>query len=395
MNYNFDKIIDRRGSGAISTDVLKIVYGRDDLTPLWVADMDFETPDCIRRAIEERLEHQIYGYSVPADSYWQSIIDWEARTNGWKFTRDQLTYIPGIVRGISYAVQCFTAPGDAILVQPPVYMPFLNLPRNNGRRLVFNPLEFDILKGTYTMNFENLEEVCAAEKPKMMILSNPHNPAGVVWSKDQLAEVAEICGRHGVLVISDEIHGDMPLFGNAYTPYATVSEAAAGNSICFAAPSKTFNIAGLVSSFTVVCNPEIRSKFFSYLKANELDSPTFFATVATEAAFSGANGWRLAMLRYVEENVEFVESYLKDNIPGIKAVRPQASFLIWLDCTALGLGHDSLVDLFVNRARLALNDGEAFGPGGEGHMRLNAGCPRIKLERALNSLKTAVDALTA
>lgn len=394
MNYNFDKIVDRRGTGAIATDVLKKRYGRDDLIPLWVADMDFETPDCIRQAIEERLDHQIYGYNTPADSYWQSIIDWESRTNNWKFTREELTYIPGIVRGISFAIQCFTAPGDAVLVQPPVYMPFLNLPVNNGRKLVYNPLAFDSRRGTYTMNFENLEKVCAEEKPVMMILSNPHNPAGVVWSKEQLAEVAEICGRHGVLVISDEIHGDMPLFGNTYTPYATVSDAAANNSICFAAPSKTFNIAGLVSSFAVVCNPKIRGRFFSYLKANELDSPTFISSIATEAAYSGANGWRLAMLRYVEGNVDFVIDYLKENIPQITAIRPQASFLIWLDCSSLRLDHDRLVDLFVNRARLALNDGEAFGPGGEGHMRLNAGCPRIKLKQALDSLKAAVDALT-
>ena len=393
MLYDFDKIVDRRGSGAIMTDCLQARYGRDDLLALWIADMYFETPEPIRKAIERRLEHQVYGYSVAPDSYWQSIIDWELQVHGWAIGRDHLSFIPGIVRGIAFVLQCFTQPGDKVVVQPPVYMPFLNLPRANRRELVYNPLVFDEEAGTYRMDLENLEEVCRKESPKVLILSNPHNPAGIVWPEADLAGLADICKRFGVLVISDEIHADMTLGANRHHPFPTVSDTAADVSITFAAPSKTFNMAGIVSSFCVVSDPEIREKFYGYLEANELNGTMFLSTVATEAAFTQCGAWRRQMLAYVKGNVDFVCNYLKDNIPGIVAVRPQASFLIWLDCRGLGLDHDALIDLFVNRARLALNDGEAFGPGGEGHMRMNVGAPRAMLAEALERLKEAVGTL--
>ena len=393
MLYNFDKIVDRRGSGAIMTDCLQARYGRDDLLALWIADMYFETPEPIRKALERRLDHQVYGYSIAPESYWQSIIDWEQQVHGWTIERTQLTFIPGIVRGIAFVLQCFTQPGDKVVVQPPVYMPFLNLPQANGRQLVYNPLVFDEAAGTYRMDLENLEEVCRKEAPKVLILSNPHNPAGIVWPASDLVAVADICRRNGVLVISDEIHADMTLGANRHYPFPTVSETAAEVSITFAAPSKTFNMAGIVSSFCVVSNPRIREKFYGYLEANELNGTMFLSTVATEAAFTQCGAWRRQMLAYVKDNVNYVCNYLKDNIPGIVAVRPQASFLVWLDCRGLGLDHDALIDLFVNRARLALNDGEAFGPGGEGHMRMNVGAPRAMLVEALGRLKEAVETL--
>lgn len=393
MKYNFDKLIDRRGSGALKTDDLTARYGRDDLLGLWIADMDFKTPDPIRDAIEKRLDHQIYGYSKPHDSYWASIINWEKQMHDWDFTREELRYIPGIVRGISFVLHCFTEPGDRILVQPPVYMPFLNLPVNNDRRLVFNPLEYNVATGTYEMDLGGLENVCRRENPRILILSNPHNPAGVVWPKRTLERVAEICARYHVLVISDEIHADMTLFGNVHTPFPKASEIAANISITFAAPSKTFNMAGIPSSFVVVHNPEIREIFFDYLEANELCAVPFISEVATEAAFTKCGQWRSEMLKYVEENVDFVYDYISLKIPQITAVRPQASFLMWLNCNKLGLDHDKLIDLFVNNARLALNDGVAFGPGGEGCMRLNLGCPRKVLQHALDQLKAAVDSI--
>ena len=393
MLYNFDKIVDRRGSGAIMTDSLRKVYGREDLLPLWIADMYFETPAPIREALEKRLDHQIYGYSVAPDSYWWAIRDWELQLHGWTIEREQLSFIPGIVRGIAFVLQCFTQPGDKVVVQPPVYMPFLNLPRANDRKIVYNPLIFDPDKGTYRMDLNNLEQVCRDERPKVLILSNPHNPAGIVWPEADLAVVAEICKRTGVLVISDEIHADMTLGAHHHHPFPTVSQTAADVSITFAAPSKTFNMAGIVSSFCVVSNPEIREKFYGYLEANELNGTMFLSTVATEAAYRHCGAWRRQMLAYVKENVDFVCQSLKTRIPGITAVRPQASFLVWLDCRGLGLDHDGLIDLFVNRAQLALNDGEAFGPGGEGHMRMNVGAPRALVAEALDRLENAVKTL--
>ena len=394
MLYDFDKQVDRRGSGAIMTDRLKEIYGRDDLLPLWIADMNFETPAPIREALERRLGHQIYGYSVPPESYWNAIIDWELQLHGWTVDRAHLCFIPGIVRGIAFVLQCFTKPGDKVVVQPPVYMPFLNLPRENGRELAYNPQVFDSARGTYRMDLENLEQVCSTEKPKVLILSNPHNPAGVVWPVEDLAGLAAICRRYGVLVISDEIHADMTLPGRVHHPFPTVSSDAAAVSFTFAAPSKTFNIPGIVSSFCVVPEVGIREPFFAYLKANELNAPMFLSTVATEAAFTRCGAWRRQMLAYVKDNIDFVCRFIKDRIPGIMAVRPQASFLIWLDCRGLGLDHDALVDLFVNKARLALNDGEAFGPGGEGHMRMNVASPRAVLAQALEQLENAVKSLS-
>lgn len=393
MRYDFDKIVDRRGSGAIMTDCLKERYGREDLLPLWIADMNFETPEPVRQALEQRLAHQVYGYSVAPESYWEAIRSWERRIHGWDIAREALSFIPGIVRGIAFVLQCFTQPGDKVVVQPPVYMPFLNLPRANDRKLVYNHLLINRETGGYSMDLAGLDRVCREEKPKVLILSNPHNPAGVVWPAEDLARLAEICHRHGVLVISDEIHADMALGSNVHHPFPTVSPVAADVSITFAAPSKTFNIPGIVSSFCVVTNPKIREKFFRYLEANELNGTMFLSTAATEAAYTRCDEWRRQMLAYVEGNVDFVCDYLERHIPGIVAVRPEASFLVWLDCRGLGLGHDALIDLFVNKAGLALNDGEAFGPGGEGHMRMNIACPRAVLAEALGRLEKAVGSL--
>lgn len=390
MKTIFDKIIDRKGSGAIKTDALKERYGRDDLIALWVADMDFQTPDFIYKALKNRLEHQIYGYSAPSDGYWQSIIDWELSLHDWKINRDEITFIPGIVRGIGFALQCFTEPGDKVIIQPPVYMPFIHVPENNGRQLIYNPLKYS--RENYEMDFDQLQE-CMAQRPKLLILSNPHNPAGKVWSRETLLKLADICERHNVLVISDEIHADMALYDFKHIPFATVSSHAAQNSITFAAPTKTFNMAGLISSFAVVPNKDIREKFFNYLSVNELNEPTFISSIATEAAYTKGKKWREEMLKYVQDNVDFVFDYISVNIPAITVIRPNASFLVWLNCKKLGLDHSHLIDLFVNQAHLALNDGEAFGPGGEGFMRMNVGTPRAALEKALLQLKEAVNGL--
>lgn len=391
MKMQFDKIIDRKGSNAVKTDCLIEKYGRDDLIPLWIADMDFETPDFIRKALADRFAHPIYGYSEAPESYWQSILDWEKNVNGWELNRDEITFIPGIIRGISYAINCFTQPGDKVVLQPPVYMPFFRLVEENGRKIILNPLKLG--QGQYEMDIDGLETLCRLERPKMMILANPHNPAGRVWGRATLAKVAAICDKYHVLVVSDEIHADMPLFGNVHVPFASVSPEAANVAITFKAPSKTFNIAGISSSYAIVRNPVLRREFYDFLTTNEFNVPTFMAFVATEAAFTKGDRWRREMLKYVEENVNIVTDYIGVNIPQISVMRPQASFLVWLNCKRLGLEHDALIDLFVDKAHLALNDGAAFGPGGDGYMRLNVGCPRKVLEKALAQLKDAVKSL--
>ena len=392
MNYDFDKPVDRRGTGTVKYGMLKQVFGREDLLPLWVADMDFETPPFIVNALKRRMEHPVFGYTVVPDHYWATVAAWLKWQHSWTVKEEWLAYIPGIVKGIGMAVNVFTQPGDKVIIQPPVYHPFRITPQGNGRKVVYNPLvRHD--DGSYEMDFDNLAHV-ADEHCKLLILSNPHNPAGVVWDKATLARLARFCHERGILVISDEIHCDMTLFGHRHTPFASVSDTAAQCSITFGAPSKTFNIAGIVSSYAIVPNDTLRRRFYTWLQANELSDPTMFATIATMAAFTNeGDEWRRHMLRYIEQNVLFVEEFCRRHLPLIKPLRPQASFLVWLDCRALGLAHDALTDLFVNKARLALNDGEMFGPGGQGFMRLNIGTQRSVLEQALTQLAKAVEVL--
>lgn len=386
--YDFDKIVDRTGSGDLKHEVLAERYGRADLLPLWVADMDFETPEFITDALRRRLEHSLFGYTVEPKDYWPTVQKWIKDHHGWDVKREWLSYIPGIVKGIGMVINVFTKPDEKVIIQPPVYHPFHLTPEGNGREVVYNPLK-ENSDGSYSMDFDNLEEV-ADDKCKVLILSNPHNPAGIIWDKDTLARLAEFCYDHNILVISDEIHCDMALWGNTHVPFATASDKAAQCSITFGAPSKTFNIAGIVSSYSIIPNDEIRNRFYTWLAANELNEAPMFSPIATIAAFKNGEQWRKAMLHYVEQNIIFMEEYCKTHLPKIKPLRPEASFLVWLDCRALGLNHEQLIDLFVNKAHLALNDGEMFGKGGAGFMRVNVGTPRAILTKALEQLTKAV-----
>lgn len=390
-NYDFDKVIDRTGTNAVKLEALQRLYGRTDLLPLWVADMDFETPSFITEALRQRLEHSLFGYTEMPDNYWAVVADWIESHHNWKVEQEWLTYIPGIVKGIGMVVNFFVKEDEKVIIQPPVYHPFRLTPQGNGRQVVYNPLREEA-DGTYSMDFENLEAV-ADEKCRVLLLSNPHNPGGIVWNRETLVRLADFCYKHHILVVSDEIHCDMALWGNKHIPFASVSAEAAACSITFGAPSKTFNIAGVVSSYAIVPNEEIRRPFYRWLEANELNEPTLFAPIATIAAFSQGEQWRQEMLRYIEGNIRLVMEYCSVHIPQVKALCPQASFLVWLDCRGLELNHEQLVDLFVNQAHLALNDGEMFGPGGEGFMRMNVASPRSVIRQALEQLSEAVRTL--
>lgn len=386
--YDFDEVIERKGTSSVKHDKLKLLFGRDDLLSLWVADMDFRTPDFIVKALKERCDHEVFGYTFAPDSYFESITTWVQYRYHWKVPREWISYIPGIVRGISFALDCFTQPGDKVIIQPPVYHPFRLVPEALGREVLDNPLR--LVNGRYEMDFEHLESLMD-ERCKAFILCSPHNPGGIVWNKDTLIRLAEICHRHGVLVISDEIHAEMVFPGNTQSPFASVSELAAANSLTFMAPSKTFNIAGIVSSYAVVPDPVLREKFFAYLQARELGEGTIFAYTATTAAYTYGAEWLQQMRQYVIANMNYVDEYLKNHIPQIKVYPAQASFLLWLDCRELNLSQEELVRLFVEDARLALNDGRIFGAEGVGYMRLNIGCPRAVLEKALPALAQAVN----
>lgn len=385
---NFDTLIDRRGTGCVKYEALQKLYGRTDLLPLWVADMDFATPPFIIEAMARRLRHPVFGYTVVPEDYWTTITQWIDSHHQWKVQESWMRFIPGIVKGIGFVINVFTQPGDKVIVMPPVYHPFFLTPRGNKREIVWNPLK-RLSDGSYEMDFDNLAKVCD-DHCKVLILCNPHNPAGIEWSRETLTKLADFCYDHHLLVISDEIHCDMALFGHKHIPFASVSDKARDISITFQAPSKTFNMAGIVSSYTIVPSDSLRRRFFSWLDANELSSPDIFAPIATMAAYREGESWRRKLVEYIEGNVLFTEEFCREHMPAIKPLRPQASFLVWLNCRDLNLSHDALISLFVDQAHLALNDGEMFGPGGEGFMRLNVGCPRAELSQALSQLSEAV-----
>ncbi len=384
MQYNFDEVIDRRNTNAVKVEGLKTMWGREDLIPMWVADMDFRTPPFIMDALRRRCEHEVLGYTVCPEDWYTSIIKWLQRQHNWTIDRGTLGFIPGVVPGLAFAIKCFSQKGDKVMVQPPVYYPFFSIIKQNERELVLNSLQ--LKNGQYKMNFEQMRK--DIKGCKLFILCNPHNPGGRVWTKEELTVVADICAENGVMVLSDEIHADLTLPGYKHTPFALVSEKAAENSIVFMSPSKAFNMPGLTTSYYIAGNRNIYSAFKTYLEASSLDNGSIFAFIGIIAAYSGDTGWLNQMLKYVQGNIDFLDDYLQKNIPEIKPVRPQASFLVFLDCRQLGLSQTGLVNLFVDKAHLALNDGAVFGEkDGTGFMRINVACPRSVLEKALKQLK--------
>ncbi len=386
--YDFDLIIDRHGSGSVKYDDLKTTFGSDNLIPMWIADMDFAVCPEITEALKKRMSHPIYGYSAPSESYWMSITDWLNHRHGFKVGRQEITYIPGVVKGIGFAINFFSKPGDKVVIQPPVYHPFKMVIEGNDRVVLPNPL---VKTGdSYRMDIEGLERSVKAEKPTMMILCNPHNPIGLQWDLNTLKEVARIARENNMIVVSDEIHGDLMLDRRPHIPFLDAGEDARAIGVMLGAPSKTFNIPGMVSSWCVVKNPKLRDPFFHWLETNEFNAPTFTATIATEAAYLNGEAWLDEALEYIKGNIEFTRSYLEENLPSIGMVTPEASFLVWLDCRSLGMEQDQLVKMFINRAHLALNDGSMFGDEGRGYMRLNVACPRQVLKKALDHLRDAL-----
>ena len=387
IQYNFDEPIERRGTDCFKWDALQSMYGNAELLPMWVADMDFRSPDFVLDAIRRRCEHPVLGYTMPSDAYWQAVTAWLQKHYNITTDKGNLHFIPGIVAGIAYALLCLTQPGDKVLVTTPVYPPFLNLPKDSGRTLITSPLK--ITNGRFEIDFDDFERRAAG--CKLLILSNPHNPAGTIWGTEVLRRIADICERHNVLVISDEIHADLTLPPHRHVSYSTVSEAAARHSLTFMAPSKTFNIAGLGSSVCYIANDDLRRRFFGWLDALGVAGGNIFAFTAAEAAFSHGEEWLNQMLEYLSENVKTLDQFLKGRMPKVKAVLPEASYLAWLDFSDYGLTHEQLKDKLINEAQVALNDGTTFGGAAyECCFRLNLGCPRQMLLDALNRIADSI-----
>ncbi|MEI8272780.1 MAG: PatB family C-S lyase [Paludibacter sp.] len=391
MKYDFDEIIDRSNTGAVKIERCKMLFGTEDVLPLWVADMDFRTPDFILDAIRQRLEHPILGYTMPPKNFYPLTVKWISEHHNWDIKRDWVGFLPGIVPGLAFAVQSLTEVGDEIIVQSPVYYPFFHVIENNKRVMVNNQLKE--VEGKFVMDLTDLEQKFTS-KTKLFILCNPHNPGGRVWTKDELQQFASVCEKHNVTIISDEIHADMVLPGcTAHTALAMVSEWAEQHTVTFMAPTKVFNMPGLISSAYIIPNTELRLKFAKFLEASEMNAGNIFAYIGAVAAYENGEVWRLQMLDYVHANIKYIADFLKKYVPQVKPMIPEASFLVWLDCEELGMETDELHTFFSLQAGLGLNKGTVFGPGGEYHLRLNVACSRRILEKAMKQLLSAVNGM--
>lgn len=389
MTYNFDEINDRIGTDATKVEALQPRWGRTDLLPLWVADMDFKTPSFIVNTLKTRMENEIFGYTSMPKSWYKSIIKWQKKRYNWHIKAEEISFTPGVVPALAMAVQSLTEPGDKILIQQPVYYPFSLVIKNNNRTLTNSPLA--LKNGQYRIDFEQFEkdiQGCA-----LFLFCHPHNPGGRVWTKEELEKIADICHKHQVVVVADEIHGDLTLPPHKHIPFASINEKAKNNSLVFTSPSKAFNMAGFSSSYAVIHNPEIRKKFQNYVSGNMLDGGNVFAYQTVVSAYEEGEEWLKKLLVYLQKNIDFLVGYLAENIPEIKPIIPQASYLVFLDFSALNLSQQEIVHLCVDGARLALNDGAMYGNEGEGFMRINLACPRIIIEKALHQLKEAVTQL--
>ena len=380
--WDFDAVQDRSGTWSIK-------YGRatDGEIPMWIADMDMKTDPFVAEALRMRLDRDVLGYtSIPAEFY-DVIHAWQKRYHGFDLDREWIGYAPGVITGINQAYLTFTEPGDKVIIQPPVYDHFRLYIERMGRVAVDNPLIFK--DGGYQMDFDGLEKLFD-DKTKILLLCNPQNPCGILWDQETLATLAEICDRHGVMVISDEIHGDLALYGKKHTPFCSVSETAKRVGVMFAGPTKAFNLAGLSgTAYSIIPDKEKRDKYNGTLRNSKLDEPSIMTLVAQIAAYREDTAWLESLKRYIENNIAIVERFFSDHDLGIVPIRPQASFLVWLDCRALGLSQTELMDLFRKKAKIIPSNGTSYGPGGEGFVRLNIGCPAPVLNEALNRMLSA------
>ena len=384
--YNFDKEINRRQTNSIKYDREKAQDPR--IIPMWVADMDFETLPEVKVALTKRAQHGIFGYAIPTDSYYQSVISWMKDRHHFHIEKDWIVTTTGIVTALKLAVRTFTQDNDAIMIMKPVYYPFDASIHLNHRRVVECPLVFD--GEAYSCDFALFEQQIIENDVKMFILCNPHNPIGKVWTKEELYQIGTICQKHHVIVVSDEIHMDFVYQGNTHVPFYEVDESFQNFSIICTAPSKTFNLAALQTSNIVIANEQMREAFVNEKNASGVTDPNIFGLEACEAAYNYGARWVDELLEYLQGNIDYMISFFKERLPELKVINPQGLYLVWVDMRALGMDKDELEDFMLNKAYLWLDEGYIFGTGGDGFERFNVACPRSTLKRALEQLEKAI-----
>lgn len=390
MKFNFDKIIDRTNNFSAKWSEMNKNFGTNNLLPMWVADMDFLTAPCVMEALKDRLEQGIFGYTTRPSSYNESIVNWLDNRFSWKINQEWLMFSPAVITSISLLIQNLTQKNDKIMIQEPVYSPFHSIVESNERNLVISPL-VKLDDGSYVMDYEDIE--AKIKDVKVFILCNPHNPVGRVWTREELTRLGEICLKHNVLIISDEIHSDIILKNHKHTPFASISKEFRENTITCMAPTKTFNLAGLQSSFLVISNPyyyEVMDKAFSIL---DIKRNNAFSLVATEAAYNYGEDWLYELIKYIEGNVDFAIDYIKNHMPQLKVKKPEGTYLLWVDFSNLNVDKKDLKNALINKGRIALSDGSSFGIGGDGYYRINLACPRSMVLEGLKRIEFAIKSL--
>lgn len=386
MLFDFDRVIPREHTQSVKFDGRQAYFGSAEVVPLWVADMDFAVPECVTRALHERLAHPVFGYTLYPDSLYEAITAWFARRHHWHIEREWILMAPGVVPSLFAAVQAFAGQGDGVIVQPPVYFPFFSAVTTNHRTLLLNPLRE--VNGRYEMDFAHLEN-CAAQGAKLLLLCSPHNPVGRVWNQAELQEILRIARKYDLTIFSDDIHADLTYTGANHTMLGRLAQA--GDKIITAiAPNKTFNIPGLGLSALIIPCATQRKAMQQVFESLHVSNSNPFSIVAFEAAYRGGDEWLDALLHYLATTRDYVANYLQTNIPQITMTKPEATYLLWLDCRGLGMNDAQLREFFINQCQLGMNAGSVFGEGGSGFMRMNIGTPRANIERALASIKRAL-----
>lgn len=389
VKYNFDEIIDRRKTDSIKWNNLEEMFGSDDLLPMWIADMDFKSPKEVIDAFKERAEHGVFGYTCKTDSFYDSIINWAKRRYDWDIKKEWILFTPGVVSGLNIGVRGLVGENDKVLIQPPVYPPFYRVLENNKRIANLNPLIHDGEK--YVMDYDSLEK--QLDNTKLIMLCNPHNPVGRVWTREELTRLGEICLKKDVVIISDEIHADFIFKGSKHTPMSSISKEIEQRTITLMAPSKTFNIAGLVTSVAIIPNEDLRKIYKKSIEVMEIDNINIFGLLGIEAAYNYGEEWLDQLLVYIEDNVDYTIDYINRRIPGIKTDKIEGTYLMWLDCRGLKKTNDEINEAFLKIGKVILNDGRPYGDQGDGFFRLNIACPREILKEGLKRIEKAVKSL--